>query len=84
MTTRSLTPLAGLIAGLFLFGPGYLPAAHASETAAVQAATTPAPATVLAVMERVADWQLAHPTGYPAEDWTEGVGDAGFMALAGN
>ncbi|WP_342113496.1 glycoside hydrolase family 88 protein [Pseudoduganella sp. OTU4001] len=42
-----------------------------------------APAVVLATMEKVADWQLAHPTGYPLDDWTEGVGDAGFMALAG-
>jgi rhamnogalacturonyl hydrolase YesR len=84
MTTRSLIPLAGLIASLFLTGAGSLSSAHAAAPAVgATAAMATAPAAVLAVMERVADWQLAHPTGYPADDWTEGVGDAGFMALAG-
>ena len=46
-------------------------------------AQTPAPRDVLGVMEKVADWQLLHPTSYPNDDWTEGVGDAGFMALVG-
>jgi rhamnogalacturonyl hydrolase YesR len=41
-----------------------------------------APAAVLAAMERVADWQLAHPSAHETTDWTQGVGDAGFMALA--
>ncbi len=34
-------------------------------------------------MQRVADWQLANPSKYPATDWMQGAGDAGFMALAG-
>lgn len=46
------------------------------------AATTPAPGAVLATMERVADWQLAHPSSHAPDDWTQGVGDAGFMALS--
>jgi hypothetical protein len=41
------------------------------------------PKAVLSVMERVADWQLAHPSAHPATDWTQGAGDAGMMALAG-
>jgi unsaturated rhamnogalacturonyl hydrolase len=41
------------------------------------------PANVLAVMERAADWQLAHPSTHRATDWTQGAGDAGMMALAG-
>jgi rhamnogalacturonyl hydrolase YesR len=41
-----------------------------------------APAAVLAAMERVADWQLAHPSAHETTHWTQGVGDAGFMALA--
>lgn len=41
------------------------------------------PADVLSVMERVADWQLAHPSAHFATDWTQGAGDAGMMALAG-
>lgn len=41
------------------------------------------PAPVLAAMERVADWQLAHPSHHRETDWTQGAGDAGMMALAG-
>ncbi|MGH8022019.1 MAG: glycoside hydrolase family 88/105 protein, partial [Limisphaerales bacterium] len=35
------------------------------------------------VMQRVADWQLAHPSAHRPTDWTCAAGDAGFMALAG-
>jgi rhamnogalacturonyl hydrolase YesR len=41
------------------------------------------PKSVLEVMQRVADWQLAHPSAHKLTDWTQGAGDAGFMALAG-
>lgn len=41
------------------------------------------PKAVLAAMERVADWQLAYPSSHDADDWTQGAGYAGFMALAG-
>ena len=41
------------------------------------------PKSVLEVMHRVADWQLAHPSAHKPTDWTQGAGDAGFMALAG-
>src|SRR6266849_1648657 len=41
------------------------------------------PVDVLAVMHRVADWQLAHPSAHSATDWTQAAGDAGLMALAG-
>jgi len=41
------------------------------------------PQNVLAMMQRVADWQLAHPSKHQTTDWTQGAGDAGFMALAG-
>src|SRR5271170_1290787 len=43
----------------------------------------PTPVDVLSVMERVADWQLAHPSAHPTTDWTQAAGDAGMMALAG-
>lgn len=36
----------------------------------------------LALLESVADWQLAHPSAHRVTDWTQGVGDAGMMALA--
>jgi len=38
---------------------------------------------ILAVMQRVADWQLAHPSTHKPTDWTQGAGYTGFMALAG-
>src|SRR5476651_370785 len=41
------------------------------------------PQAILGVMQRVADWQLAHPSVHKPTDWTQGAGDAGMMALAG-
>jgi rhamnogalacturonyl hydrolase YesR len=41
------------------------------------------PKSILDVMQRVADWQLANPSKHKLTDWTQGAGDAGFMALAG-
>ena len=41
------------------------------------------PLPVLDAMQRVANWQLAHPSAHKTTDWTQGAGDAGFMALAG-
>jgi rhamnogalacturonyl hydrolase YesR len=41
------------------------------------------PIAILNVMQRVADWQLANPSKHRPTDWTQGAGDAGFMALAG-
>ena len=52
--------------------------------APVSAAIAPGP--VLAAMQRVADWQLAHPSVPPTAPPPAGcrrAGDAGFMALAG-
>jgi unsaturated rhamnogalacturonyl hydrolase len=43
----------------------------------------PTPADVLSIMERVADWQLAHPSAHLTTDWTQAAGDAGMTALAG-
>ncbi len=49
--------------------------------------TAPSPAIkplpVLIAMQRVADWQLAHPPTNSATGWLQAAGDAGFMALAG-
>jgi unsaturated rhamnogalacturonyl hydrolase len=54
-----------------------------SAVPALSADPQPTPADVLSVMERVADWQLAHPSAHPTTDWTQAAGDAGMMALAG-
>ena len=34
-------------------------------------------------MQRVADWQLAHPDTNRPTGWIQAAGDAGMMALAG-
>lgn len=41
------------------------------------------PKSVLTVMERVADWQLANPSKHAPTEWTSGAGFTGIMALAG-
>lgn len=40
------------------------------------------PTPVVEVMERVADWQLAHPAKWKPTDWQNGAFYAGVMALA--
>jgi rhamnogalacturonyl hydrolase YesR len=57
------------------------PAAPAAPTVPVQRAASPS--AVLGIMQRVADWQLNHPSRHPEDDWTQAVGDTGMMALAG-
>jgi rhamnogalacturonyl hydrolase YesR len=42
----------------------------------------PKSAEVLAQMERVADWQIAHPSKQPVQGWVQAAGYAGVMALA--
>ena len=39
-------------------------------------------ASVLGVMTRAADWQLAHPSAHPRYDWTQAAFYTGVMALA--
>ncbi len=51
--------------------------------AADPAPAIPASADVLALMERVADWQITHPAKHPATGWVQGAGYTGVMALAG-
>lgn len=50
---------------------------------AAAASAAPDKDTILREMERVADWQLAHPSAHPPTDWTQAAGCAGMMALAG-
>jgi rhamnogalacturonyl hydrolase YesR len=54
--------------------------------ASVQAETAPAAhpqaAATLAVMSRVAEWQMAHPSKHPTTDWTSGAIYSGFTHFA--
>jgi len=59
-----------------------------SNSPAMPAAASVAPlsaeltrAAILNAMERVADWQLAHPSTHKPTDWTQGALYAGMMAL---
>ncbi len=53
------------------------------DTLTTSLSTEIKPLPVLTAIQRVADWQLDHPSVHPATDWTQGAGDAGMMALAG-
>ena len=50
--------------------------------ASATAAGEPKRAEVLAVMERAADWQIAHPAKWQAHEWHYGAFYTGVMALA--
>src|ERR1700722_2335032 len=54
-----------------------------ARLSAQQSSQDISPQTVLTVMQRVADWQLANPSLHKTTDWTQGAGYDGFMALAG-
>ncbi|HEY5297616.1 MAG TPA: glycoside hydrolase family 88 protein [Verrucomicrobiae bacterium] len=41
------------------------------------------PQTILTIMQRVGDWQLANPATNRTTGWIQAVGDVGMMALAG-
>jgi rhamnogalacturonyl hydrolase YesR len=41
------------------------------------------PQNILSVIQRVGDWQLAHPATNRPTGWVQSVGDVGMMALAG-
>lgn len=49
---------------------------------AAEAPPTPAPAEVLAVAERVADWQLRTPSNWKPYQWHNGALYTGYMALS--
>ena len=58
------------------------PEAQTRSAAGLSLATTPA--AVLTEMQRVADWQLAHPpANRPPTGWVQAAGYAGMMSLAG-
>ncbi len=52
-------------------------------TGAVSAVTLPKADEVRALMEKVADWQIANPSKHPTTDWTQGALFTGMMALDG-
>jgi len=66
---------AAFVAAVFFLASFQLPAQTNSTDITPQA--------VLGVMQRVADWQLAHPITLRPTGWICSVGDVGMMALAG-
>ena len=72
---KTFARFTGCLAGiLFLFN---------FQLSAQTAAPDLSPKAVLDVMQRVADWQLAHEATNRPTGWIQAVGDVGMMALAG-
>jgi len=71
-SSNSLTPFTNTVAT----SPATL-----SELKIAQVTITPA--STLEIMQKVADWQLAHPATNKPYVWIQGAGYTGFMALAG-
>jgi unsaturated rhamnogalacturonyl hydrolase len=69
-----------ILTGLGLFSAAALALAAGVPPSPAPSGTSPA--AVLAVMQRVADWQLAHPATNATTGWIQAAGQAGFMALA--
>jgi rhamnogalacturonyl hydrolase YesR len=68
-----------------LFVPAALLGTPALQAAAATAETLPAPSAVLEIMERVADWQIAHPDPKPRRPrtgWIHAAYTFGAMELA--
>ncbi len=65
---------SGWFVGIALVATALAHAAPAPES-------LPRSADALALMEHVADWQLANPAEYPGTDWTQAAGYTGIMAL---
>ncbi len=67
---------AGFVAAIIFLAANF-------QLRAQQISSDITPQAVLDAMQRVADWQLAHPSAHKPTDWTQAAGDAGMMALAG-
>src|SRR5260370_37746108 len=73
-----------ILAAALIFLTLYAQAATVTASASAVAIVTPdtSPKSVLAVMKKVADWQLAQPTNHPPAEWTCAALYAGMMALS--
>ncbi len=75
-----------LSATLLLALAAAAPACTAAKTASVQAeiapAAAPQAAATMALMSRVAEWQMAHPSKHRTTDWTSGALYSGFTHFA--
>jgi len=69
---------------LLVRSTGFMAAVFLAANALAQSpADEVSPKPVLDVMQRVADWQLAHPAKPAMTGWIQAAGQAGIMALAG-
>jgi rhamnogalacturonyl hydrolase YesR len=77
--------LIGLITVIISFATGSQLGAQPAEPTALTGGQSQVstPASILTVMQRVADWQLAHPDTNSPTSWPQGAGNTGMMALAG-
>jgi unsaturated rhamnogalacturonyl hydrolase len=59
------------------------PAAGNSRATVLTQGENATPAMIAQTLQRVADWQLAHPSLHKPDEWTQAALYTGFMALAG-
>lgn len=76
------TPLSLLRRGWTLCAAAAAVWVSSPVSAAPGAASLPTAPAVLGVMERAADWQLAHPSSHKPHDWTQAAWYTGMMALS--
>ena len=74
---------AGFVAAVLLLANFQSPAQNLAATITTSLSPDIKPLPVLAAMQRVADWQLAHPATNATTGWIQAAGEAGLMALAG-
>ena len=87
MNHHPVRTISLMVASLLLVSQGLLSAQEAApaeaKTAAPAFSGQIVPQSILTVMEKVADWQLAHESTNRATGWIQAVGDIGIVTLAG-
>ncbi len=71
--------------GLLLIGAAQAALAQPNGglTSSAPTAASIAPAAIVQTLQRVADWQLAHPSAHKPDEWTQAALYTGLMALGG-
>jgi len=79
-----MKPKLTLLTSLILAPFAVLNAAESNGNGTANAGTrdNPKPQEILALMQKVGDWQLANPSKHHPRDWTQGAGYTGIMALS--
>jgi len=77
--------IQGIRVGVMMFAVGFGVSCMASpkpEKLSPPSSAMPAATQVLSLMERVADWQIAHPSKWPRDAWHQAAWYTGMMSLS--